>query len=1026
MFIPSRCSENIASQYNSDRPSWRTPVACRVHTHVNASSSRRFPPPIIRGLLLFLFSPLALHALSPQKSLTQYTRTVWTQEHGLPQDTIRAITQTTDGYIWLGTDEGLARFDGYEFKVFDKNRGQLPGNSITTLAPGLSGDLWIGTSAGLVHYQNNQFRVYTKQQGLPENAVTQLITDPDGSLWIVSAIYLSHFQAEKFTTFSAQSVAPVSAVRSMYLDRSHTLWIAGYGGVAKRESGKFVPVLTAGQLDNDIIIGLLRDRDNNLWLAGTKGLAALSPDGKIRKYSLRDGLPDAFVRSLWQDRDGNLWAGTNGGLARMENGRFVSPAIDPNPERDWVRCIFEDREGNLWVGMNSGLNRFRDDIFTIYSKSEGLPSDEPTTVYQDHTGHVWVGFHDAGLVRFSGSNKGFETYSTANGLPSNEVFSIRETASGDLLLATREGFTRMHNGRFTNVVPDDPLGRRLVFDALEDHDGRIWIADSSGLSELRNGRTVPVLAGGPLLNSAVVVLSEGLPSHLWAGTSGNGLWHLHDGTTRHFTTADGLSSDQIRCLYPAGDGTVWIGTFGGGLNRLRDGHFLRYTSKDGLLSDNIAHIEDDHRGYLWLSTTRGICRISKQQLADFSAGKIKTLTPTNYGVADGLRSAQCAPGAPIGGAGRLTRDAHLWVPTSRGLAVLDLNRPASQFHPPLIHLIEATSKGVPVDLTRPTALAPDSNNIQMRYAAIHLSSPERVRYSYKLEGLDANWVSAGSRRTIHYNSLPHGPYRFLVRAEIPGPEIPGGQATEAAYSFSVLPHFYETLSFRLFVVLLIIAAAWWAYQLRLRQIRSRFALVLEERVRLAREIHDTLAQGFVGISAQLDAVAMCIPHDPSAAQGILDLARRMARHSLTEARRAVMGLRASALDGQDLATALRLGTTQWTAGYNLEVQVDADPARLPQEMEQNLLRIAQEAVTNTLKHSGAGKVWIRLRVEARKLYLRINDDGRGFADSEVFSGTGGHFGLIGMRERAERLGGELRLESEPGNGTLVEVMVPLP
>jgi signal transduction histidine kinase/ligand-binding sensor domain-containing protein len=972
----------------------------------------------ICGMLLLFCSTTAV-ALSPKKSLAQYTRTVWTQEHGLPQDTIRAITQTTDGYLWLGTDEGLARFDGYEFKVFDKDAGQLPSNSITALAPGLSGDLWIGTGAGLVHYRNNQFRVYTQQQGLPENSVTQLVADPDGSLWIVSGIYLCRFHDEKFTTFGASDVAPVSAVRSIFLDRARTLWVAGYGGVAKREGGKFIPVLVAGQLDNDIITGLLFDKEKNLWLAGTKGLAALSPAGKIRKYTLRDGLPDPFVRSLWQDRDGNLWAGTNGGLARMENGRFVSPAIDPNPERDWVRVLFEDREGNLWVGMNSGLNRFRDDIFTIYSKSEGLPSDEPTTVYQDHAGHVWVGFHDAGLVRFEGAT--LQTFSTANGLPSNEVFSIRETAAGDLLLATREGFARMHDGRFRTIVPDDPLGRRLVFDALEDRSGRIWVADSSGLNELKGNRIVPVIPGGPLLNSSVVVLAEGISGHLWAGTGNNGLLHVDNGKSRHFTTADGLSSNQIRCLYPADDSTVWIGTFGGGLNRFRDGRFLRYTSKDGLLSDNIAHIEDDHRGSLWLSTTRGICRISKKQLDDFSAGKIKILTPTNYGVEDGLRSAQCAPGFPIGGAGRLTSDSRLWVPTSRGLAVLNLNRPALSQPAPIVHLIEATSKGVPVDLSTAESLAPDSNTIQMRYAAIHLSGPERVRYSYKLEGLDPTWVAAGTRRTINYNSLPHGPYRFLVRAE-----LPGGSGTETSYSFGVQPHFYETFWFRLIVALLLAASVWWAYQLRLRQVHSRFALVLEERVRLAREIHDTLAQGFVGISSQLDAVALCMPSDPPAAQRFLDLARKMARHSVTEARRAVMGLRASALEGQDLATALRLGTTQWTAGYDLEVHVEADPARLPHEMEQNLLRIAQEAVTNSLKHAGAGQVWIRLQVQARKLYLRIKDDGRGFPDSEVFNAAGGHFGLIGMRERAERLGGELRLESNPGSGTLVEVMVPLP
>jgi signal transduction histidine kinase len=334
-----------------------------------------------------------------------------------------------------------------------------------------------------------------------------------------------------------------------------------------------------------------------------------------------------------------------------------------------------------------------------------------------------------------------------------------------------------------------------------------------------------------------------------------------------------------------------------------------------------------------------------------------------------------------------------------------------------------TANGEAVDLSKPARLQPTSERLQIRYTGIHLSAPERVQYFYRLEGLDPDWVPAGPRRVINFNSLHHGHFRFVVRAE-----LPDGPSTSESYEFDMLPRFWETTWFRALGVAALIAAAWAIYQLRLRQIRSRFALVLEERARLAREIHDTLAQGFVGISSQLDAVAMSMPAESTPARSYLDLARRMARHSLTEARRSVMDLRASALEGQDLAAAIQSGTLLLTAGSGVEllVNVTGPVTELPEEMEQHLLRIAQEAVTNVLKHAGASRIWVKIHVEARKLYLRIVDDGRGFDQHDVFASRGGHFGLIGMRERAERLGGELHLASHPGEGTQVEVTVPLP
>ena len=958
-------------------------------------------------------------ALNPRRALTQYTRTVWTQQHGLPQDTVRAIAQTKDGYLWLGTDEGLAQFDGYDFVVFNKENGALPSNSVGALWAAKDGSLWIGTLGGLTRYRNGKFTTFTKKDGLDDPSVNSITEDPSGAIWVVAGVYVNRFQDGKFTNYSPRQGLPIQALRTVYCGPDGSIYVAGFGGVVRHEGNHFVSVF--GPL-GAIVSSLLEDRHGNLWIGGSSGLLSRSPAGDLRHYTVGDGLPDNYIRAVWEDRDGNLWAGTDAGLARLENGRFVSSPLASSHERDWVRCIYEDTEGNLWVGMNSGLNRLRNDLFSMYGAPEGLPSDEPTTVYQDHRGRIWVGFHDSGLVQFV-DGKPARVYTQKDGLPSNEIFSIRENRDGDLLIAARGGPSRLHDGYFVNPVMNDPLHRRVAFDYLQDRNGKLWVASPAGVTELEGNRSRTVIPGGSQLNNDAVVLCETHDGNLWAGTLGDGLWRLDTkDKKRLFTVADGLSSNQIRSLVEGTDGTLWIGTFGGGLDALRDGRFYHVTARDGLLSDNISHIEDDGHGELWLSTTRGICRVRKQDIWDLVSGKIRVILPVNYGVADGLRSAQCAPGYPTSRGGTRSSDGRLWFPTSRGLAVLDPNDRPRAVATPVVHLLEVAMDGRPTPVAEGEKLEPGNGRMQFRYTGIYLSAPERVRYSYRLEGLDNDWISSVSRRVTNYNSLPHGQYRFTVRAA-----VPNGPSGESSFAFELLPHFYETAWFRYFCAALAAAGIWGLYNLRLRQIRQRFSLVLEERGRLAREIHDTLAQGFVGISSQLDAVAFTLNGHVDLARKHLELARKMVRHSLTEARRSVMDLRASALEGHDLPAALSEAAHQWTAGTAVQIRVNVagENRPLPEETEQHLLRIAQEAVTNAVKHARASQVSIHLEMASGELSLRVADNGRGFEQDEAFSEVGGHFGLLGMRERAERLGGELRLHSEPGQGTEVAVTVPI-
>ena len=468
---------------------------------------------------------------------------------------------------------------------------------------------------------------------------------------------------------------------------------------------------------------------------------------------------------------------------------------------------------------------------------------------------------------------------------------------------------------------------------------------------------------------------------------------------------------------------MWIGTFGGGISTLRKGVFHHYGIREGLLSDNVSHVEDDGTS-LWLSTD-GESRHREEPVWDLNWARRPSECPTNFGISDGLRSAQCAPAFPAGRPMR-SSDGNLWFPTSNGLATINPRASfpdtSSPHLSPLAHIVEIAIDGHSVGFKDAEQIKAGVGRIQFRYSGIYLRAPERVRFSYKLEGLDRDWISAGARRLIDYNPLPHGSYRFLVQAAIAG-SAPSG----AEFAFEVLPRFYETRWFVFLCCVSLAGLAFGLHQFRLRQIHGRFALVVEERARMAREIHDTLAQGFVGISLQLDTLETALDDDPGAARQYLNHAQKMARHSLTEARQSMADLRTPGLPEQSLPAILTAAMPRWVAGSRVEVRLNVPQSdrKLPADLAQNLLRIAQEAVTNAVKHAMARVVRLDLNIEDSFLRLRIEDDGRGFEPADTFSVSGGHFGIVGMRERTERLGGEFDLASRPGNGTQVEVRVPL-
>ena len=567
---------------------------------------------------------------------------------------------------------------------------------------------------------------------------------------------------------------------------------------------------------------IMADRDNDIWMGSPAGLTELSASGKVRLFDESYGWLTTSVFDLLEDRDGNIWLATDKGLVRLEGNHFATSHNDGGSKSGPVRCIFEDHDGNLWVASPNGLSLIRDNAFTTNYQPD-LPADELNAVLRDHSGRIWIGFHSSGLALLShGTHR---IYTVRDGLPSNEVLSIRENKAGDLLIGTRGGLGRIANRDPTRFVSDSPRVRQPVFDALEDSAGRLWLAASGGLEEIAGGvRRERISTDLPTLGP-VVTLYEGHHGTLWAGTDGKGLWRIEGEDKRLFTTNDGLSSNWIRSLFEDSDGTLWIGTLGGGLDALVNGKFFRFTARDGLPSDNVIKVIDGGES-LWLNTTLGIYQISKRQLHDFSEGKRKTLEPINYALDEGLSSTRCTPNDfPNLGGG--VSGGHLWFITTCGVAVMSPQELKHGMLPPVMLIEEMTADGRPVDLTHPSRLKLNTGRVEIRYAGIHLGAPERLQYSYRLEGLDRDWVRAGSRRVADYNSLEPGRYRFIVRAQ-----LSDGLASEKSYSFELLPPFYATVWFRFLCVGLISMVAWAMYRLHMMQVRDRFELVLEERARL--------------------------------------------------------------------------------------------------------------------------------------------------------------------------------------------------
>ncbi|MFN7914156.1 MAG: two-component regulator propeller domain-containing protein [Vicinamibacterales bacterium] len=956
-----------------------------------------------------------LRAVDLRDVLTDYTFTSWSRKDGLVGP-VWAIAQDGNGFLWLGTDSALVRFDGARFVTWEGLGGQpLPRLPIRALQVTASGSLWVGFGGGggLARIDDRSVTTFVGAEGTESmGAVTAITPDRDGTVWASTASGLYRLTGAHWERLGARAGLPDEGAVNAYVDRTGALWVSTIDGLYRRTPGpdngfeKLEP-----SYDPQRTLAFSEDPEGRLWVTDSLvGFRAFGPGPALRGVDAGRGY------RLLHDRSGHMWVATIGqGLWRVRRtGAAGAPltiertTVLSGLSSDAVRTVFEDRDGNIWAGTTEGVDRLVPHRVTPWTNL-GLVN----TIDAATDGRVWAGTAD-GLIPFARTATGWAPGEAR--VPVRGAIAIRGRAPGGLWVATSSSLYRVTAESAVQIAAPR-MPRPITIECLAtDADGEAWIVTSAG-DVLRTERgvlqvrdRVPELRG--VRTNAALVDRSG---RLWVSYAGTRIGVIGGPGEFRPIPESAIGTGPHYDLYEDPSGAIWI-SGADGLIRFAGDQIAVAGPASGLPAGGVYSIIQDGRNDLWLATPQGIIRLAPDEFDRAVQTRGYVMRFRIYDTSDGLAGYPVA----LGDRNALRADdGSLWFVTSRGISVADPRALQTQRQPPLVAIDETRAN----DLTiTGTDLPAGTSKLQIFYTAPELTSSLKTRFRYRLEGFDADWVDAGMRREALYTNLPPRTYTFRVSVS---QDDGRWSETEATYTFTLHPRFYQTWWFYVLLAATLGALTWVTWQLRVRQLRRQFALVLGERVRLSRELHDTLLQSLVGVALEFDAVSKSLETSPAAARERVIRIREQVEEYIREARRSIWSRRSPALDTGDLIDALKDGADRARAGHDVGFTFEQTGTRrrLSSNVEHQLLRIGQEAMLNAARHAQASSIRMHLHYDPDRVTLTVSDDGRGFDTARGPEGTTDHYGLTTMHERAQQAGGRLTISSTPGQGTVVEAQI---
>lgn len=977
-----------------------------------------------RWIVVLLILCTASVAAEPQ---VPRSHQAWSTEEGLPGSSVQQVFQSRDGYLWLATESGAARFDGYTFHVLrHDNQPAFVSDDVTAIAEDTHGVLWFGTSDGLVQSRGPVLRRFGTADGLPSGSIVSLAALPDGTLLVLTSAGLVRLDGSGFYRVEAAGGPVLSLERT----QDGAVWFATAQGLESyvQASGHFVaksPHSDPLPIGLEPPKGLQHGPGNTVWTWSSRSLRIVGPRFS-RLLRIGHDLPGTRLTALLVDRAGYGWIGTNRGCFLLAFDVNAGVQSVDALRLETVLSFLEDGEGNLWIGTeNSGLHVLRPRRF----RSEPAAAGEAVTAgVTASDGSVWYGTREEGVRRIRGGVS--DPGAPVSTLISPVVLSMAAGTHGDVWVGTPDGLDLVAGRRVTHYSSSVGLPDDFVRTVLVDSKGTVWAGTRRGLAHIA-GTTVTTLTQadglgsdsiGPMaeVNSAQKAQHGSLhAASLWIGTAA-GLSRVEGSRVESFSPGNTPPSNVVTALAPAGGDALWVGLHGAGLSRFDGQRFSPV--RNPTMPREISAVVVDGLGFVWMRGERGIYRAAAAQMKTCAEdNRLCAFTVDHFGAADGMPSnlpaATGTPGVWFGPGGEL------WFGTRKGIAVADPARlPFDTVPPPIVvERFLVDDRNLPV-AAQHLDLPAGARRYVFDYVALSYTSPQGNRYRSMLEGLDRDWVDAGTARSVSYSSLPPRQYRFRVQAQNPD-GVWSQQGAEVR--FRVLAPFYKRWWFSTALVLAAAALVLFAFRLRLRSVQARFALISQERNRVAREIHDTLAQDLVSVSLQVEVASQLLKSGQSArAAAQLETTRAVVKEGLESARQSIWNLRTNTDDSLPARLTTLCNRLAQTESPPARLNIGGTFRRLPTAVEDAVFRIAQECLTNSYRHSGASAIAIQLRYNPDSLSLSVLDDGRGFSEAEAKQ-LEGHYGLRGMRERAEALHGTLTIRTGAGEGTETLLSVPL-